>query len=490
MRRAVKRTRRIALADRSARLAGIAAGPVMSLRHIAIVCCLALAGTPAAAEVASGTKPGVAKPIQNKPAVQVARKTTGKPVAKKPAVQKPAAATVKAYDAVPPAERLAIQAELALTNYYDGPPGGDFDDARTVDAVKAFQKGGNGKETGVLSADERARLADAAQRHEAEVGWRVIDDTQTGARFGLPASLVSPLGVLRTGSRWMSGHGQIRIETFRLREGGLAALFDQEKKTPRGRSVDYSKLNPDSFVIAGTQGLKNFVVRVQSRGAELRGITVLYDQATEGVMAGVAVAVANSFEGFPDLTAGLPAGEARAVEYSTAIVVDHNGDLLAAQELTAGCEALTVPGFGHALRIADDAANDLALLRLYGARQLVPAALSGDNLADDVTLIGIANPSAQAGGDKVTKVPARLDGQGVTPVPPLGFSGAAAVDAQGRFAGMVELKSGAGGGADNWQASLVPATTVRAFLIAHRVTPEAGNGSVDRSVVRVICVRK
>jgi hypothetical protein len=470
----------------------------MRLRHIAIVVCLALAGSPASADVAASSKPASAKPVPtkpvpNKPVPQVARKTARKPAAGKPAAQKPPAATVKAYDAMPLAERLAIQADLALTNYYDGPPGGDFDDVRTVDAVKAFQKGGNGKETGVLSADERARLADAAQRHEEEVGWRVIDDAQTGARFGLPERLVSPVGVLRTGNGWSSGHGQIRIETFRLSEGGLASLFDQEKKTPRGRGVDYSRLNADSFVITGTQGLKNFAVRVESRGAELRGITVLYDQATEGIMAGVAVAVANSFEGFPDPNAGLPAGEDPAVEYGTAIVVDRSGHLVAAQRLTARCEALMVPGFGHAVRIADDATSGLALLRLYGARQLVPAVLAGDSQVDDLTLAGIADPRVQAGGDKVVKVTARLDGQSVTPVPPLGFSGAAAVDAQGRFAGMVELKSAAAaaaGSAAGWRADLVPADTVRAFLTAHRVAPEPGGGAIEQSVVRVICVRK
>lgn len=468
----------------------------MRLRNMVMLICLALAGSSALVQAATDTTPAAGKPAAKRPAVQVARKTTRKPAAKKPAAKKlaakkpaavkPAAATVKAYEAMPPAERLTIQAGLALTNYYDGPPGGDFDDTRTIDAVKAFQKGDNGKETGVLSADERARLADAAQRHEQEIGWRVIDDAQTGARFGLPERLVSPLGVTRTGGSWISGHGQIRIETFRFRQGSLAALLEQEKKTPRRRNANYSKLYPDSFVIAGTQGLKNFVVRVEASGNELRGITVLYDQATEGIMAGVAVAVANSFEGFPDPNAD------RAVDYGTAIVVDRSGHLITGRRLTAACEALTVPGFGHAVRVADSAANDLALLRLYGADRLVPAPLLSDSDAGDLTFVGIADPRVQAGGDKVTKVTARLDGQSIMPAPPLGFSGAAAVDPQGRFVGMAELKTlaAAASGPVNRQATLVPANAVRAFLTAHRVTPEAGNGGIEHSVVRVICVRK
>ena len=464
----------------------------MALRITAVIVGLALACSPVLADSTPGAKPGSAALIQNKPAVQVARKTARKPAPKKPPAQKPAAATVKAYEAVPLGERLAIQGDLALTNFYEGPPGGDFDDARTIDAVKAFQKSGNGKETGVLSADERARLADAAQRHKQEVGWRLVEDAQTGARFGVPEKLVSALGVERTGSSWMSGHGQIRIETFRLNEAGLAALFDQQKKTPRGRSADYGKLNPDSFVITGTQGLKNFVVRVEARGTQVRGITVLYDQATEGIMAGVAVAVANSFVGFPDPNSAPPPGQDRAVEYGTAIVADRDGSLVTARQVTTGCEALTVPGLGHAILVADDTVNDLALLRLYGARDLVPAALIGDSQVGDLTLVGIADPGVQNAGDKVTKVAAHLDGQTLSPVPPTGFSGAAAVDPQGRFGGVVVLKTpvAAVGSPPSRQAALVPASTVRAFMTAHRVTPETGSGAIEQSIVRVVCVRK
>ncbi len=93
----------------------------------------------------------------------------------------------------------------------------------------------------------------------------------------------------------------------------------------------------------------------------------------------------------------------------------------------------------------------------------------------------------------MTRVAARLDGQAIAPAPPLGFSGAAAVDAQGRFAGMVELKSAfhaAAGTATNWQTTLIPVNAVRAFLTAHRVTPESSGGAIEKSVVRVVCVRK
>ena len=96
----------------------------------------------------------------------------------------------------------------------------------------------------------------------------------------------------------------------------------------------------------------------------------------------------------------------RSVEYGTAIVVSGQGDLITPAQIADGCQAITIPGFGHAERIAADKANDIALLRVYGAQDLLPAALAGDSGAgDDLTLVGIADPLAQAGGGAVTRAP-------------------------------------------------------------------------------------
>jgi Trypsin-like peptidase domain len=321
-------------------------------------------------------------------------------------------------------------------------------------------------------------------------GWRIIDDPATGARLGLPSALVPKTTPARIGSRWMSGHGQIDIETFRLHEGALAALFDDEKKV-RHRTVEHSTLAADSFVMSGMQGLKRFIVRVQAIGSELRGITILYDQATEGLMAPIAATMANTFQGFPD-PAAPPPGMRRSAEYGSAVVVSKEGHLVTAAHVVSECQTITIPGFGHAERIAADQANDIALLRLYGAQNQVPVALGGDSASgDDLTLVGIADPSAQGGADALSRVPVHKSAQALDPAPQLGFAGAAAVDAQGRFAGMVELKAiVVAGTAAATQATLVPADTLRVFLQAQNVTPAAGDAAIDQSVVRVICVRK
>ena len=476
---------------------------VASLAASFAVSLLVVPGATAFAQQA--TKSAAAKPAHVTHAKAPSAK--GAAAAKGPVAAKSThAALPPALAAIPDVDRLAIQADLAWLGHFEG-LGAEEIGARTLDAIKAFQRRNGGKETGVLSDQERALLAEAARPHEATAGWRLIDDSATGARVGVPEKLTPRASTARTGSRWTSPLGQVQIESFGLHDASLPALFEQEKKTSQ-RQVAYSALDPDGFVIIGEQHLKKFVVRAQSSGSEVRGVTILYDQATEGTMASVAVAIADTFVGFPDASAGTAMGHKRGVEYGSAIVVSNTGDLVSTAASTDECQSITVPGFGHADRVAIDRADDLALLRLYGARNLVPAPLGGNaTAATDLTLFGAADPLAQTGNGSVSSAAAELTAQGIAPAPSPGFSGAVALDGQGRFAGIVALRSAivAGTGPTGPQATLIPAAAVRAFLAAQGILAQgipttskaatgigdtAGTATMDKSVVRLICVRK
>jgi trypsin-like peptidase len=343
------------------------------------------------------------------------------------------------------------------------------------------------------SRDASEILAEAPSFSLEAVGWQLTEDAKTGARLGVPTKLVPHSGFSRSGSRWTSAQGQIQVETFRLTEAALPALFEEEKKASH-RQITASVLKPDSFVVLGVQGLKDFLVRADAHGSEVRGVTVLYDQATEGTMERVATAVANSFVAFPDPNAAPPPGVRRLVEYGSAIVVGADGDLLTTAHGTDDCQAITVPPFGHAERVAADAASDLALIRLYGARHLAPAALADDaGAGGELKLLGVADPLAAATDGGVTASTVRLVGQAIEPAPRPGFSGAAALDARGRLVGVVDLKPAvvAGGGAAGQAATLVPVEPIRALLRSQRIAPAvAGAAMTDQSVLRVICVRK
>jgi S1-C subfamily serine protease len=292
----------------------------------------------------------------------------------------------------------------------------------------------------------------------------------------------------------------LQIETFRIDTGAtLEAVFEQQKKQPR-RRVTFNVLHPDSFVVSGMQGLKKLYVRAFARDGEVRGITILYDQAMEGTMDPLVAAMSSAFAPFVSYTvasASTVAVPRRKVEYGTGLVVSPSGHIVTAGPMVAGCQVISIPGLGHAERLAETKDADIALLRVYGARNLVPiGTLGAASSGDSITLVGIADPQTQAGGGSITAVPARLDAGATTldPAPAPGFSGAAALDRQGRLLGVAVHKSSVMAGiADAPQAAMVPLAKIKSFLEANNVAPAAGRPGIEdakASVVRVICVRK
>jgi hypothetical protein len=330
----------------------------------------------------------------------------------------------------------------------------------------------------------------------------MVEDKVTGAQVGLPTTQVPNTSPGRTGTRWFSAQGQVQVETFRVREPGatLANVYEQQKKDPPTRKLEVNVMRDNFFILSGMQGLKKFYVRAEARDLEIRGMTILYDQATEGIMDPITVVMSSAFAPFPGsgLVALGPAPR-RKVEYGTGIVVNTAGHILTDHQLTDDCNLLEVSGYGNAERLAEDPSSGLTLLRVYGASNLAPAALvHAGARGNDFTLVGIADPQSQGGGRAVSTVGAKLEGDALSPPPQIGFAGAAALDKQGRFAGMVRLKSPvvASAGAASVplpQAAVVPVEAIRRFLDGQYVTPSTGPGGVEAmkaSLVRVICIRK
>jgi Putative peptidoglycan binding domain len=398
------------------------------------------------------------------------------------------------YNAIPLAERIAIQSDLIWTGEYNGMLTGEFGE-RAVAAVKAFQKRKGGKETGVLNLQERAALAAAAKPKQETVGWRIVDDLSTGARVGIPAKLMPNTNVSGGISRWSSQRGETSTETFRIAGAtALAPIFERMKKEPAGRQTEYSVLKDDFFVISGQQNLKRFYVRAQLRGNEVRGLTILYDQAMQGIMEPVVVAMSSAFAAFPTGRAGAPPPR-RTVEYASGVAVAP-GVIATSRDALDGCYVATIAGIGGADRIAEDKEKGIVLLRVFGA-DLKPVALAEAAKTADVTLLGVLDPQVQGGGAAVSAAKARVsDALALDPAPALGFDGAAALDAQGRLAGLVALKVPVVAGAApsfNASAALTPVDAIRTLLAAQKIAPTGaavGADAAKAAVVRVICVRK
>jgi hypothetical protein len=470
---------------------------------------------------AAETKPAQAKAVAPKPAAAAAKPAEVKLPQPKSAQAKavtpapaPAAKTAvavpvepkttiaktepapDAFAGIPPSERQKIQAALLWS--------GDFTGASTGEdpmlaAIKNFQKRNKAKVTGVLTDSERGALMADAKLHEDEFGWSVVVDPATGIRIGLPAKMVPNARDAARGTRWSSAHGEVQVETFRIKDRALtlAALFEKEKKEPTTRKVETSVLHDDNFFISGMQGLKRFSVRAKMRDGEVRGFTMLYDQMMEGIVAPVMVAMASAFSPFPGRS-GPYAALTKSVEYGTGLVVSPQGHIVTDLKLTEGCQVIVASGLGDADRVADDKDSGLALLRVYGQHKLPAVALTHEmQKTGDLTLVGIPDPKEQADSRKLTEIKARLaDGKAIElrqPVPMAGLSGAAALDAQGRFLGMMEMGNAvlASVEASAPPVRLVTVAAIRDFLAVNHVTgTPTQTADAKASVVRIICVRK
>jgi len=393
------------------------------------------------------------------------------------------------------ADRLKIQSALLWSGDYTGSVGGDDP---MLAAIRNYQKRARARVTGVLTSAERANLLAAAKSHEDEFGWTIVMDPATGVRIGLPTKLVSQVRDAARGTRWSSAHGDVQVETFRIKDSNikLGALFEQQKKEPSTRKVESSSLRDDGFLITGMQGLKIFSVRAYARNGEIRGFTLLFDQMMETIVAPATAAMVSAFSPFPERSS-LFADMAKSVEYGTGLIVSARGHIITDRRLATGCQVIVAAGLGDADRIAEDKYNGLALLRVYGPRKLSPLALASDSFKKgDVTLVGIPDPKEQNSAKALTEIKARLaDGNAIElrqPAPMAGFSGAAALDAQGQFVGMLEMRNFVLASTEPAAppVRLISATVIRDFLTAQNAGTGSDAGNAKDSVVRIICVRK
>src|SRR5499433_1779564 len=217
-----------------------------------------------------------------------------------PGVQTPA----DTANAMAQAERLALQSDLAWVGEYNGAITGDVSE-RMVVAIKDYQKLKGSRQSGVLNPQERAVLAETARRRQESVGWKIVSDPVTGARLGIPTKLVPQQSSDANGSKWSSPTGTVQVVLTRRKEAGptTAKLADREKKEP-GRTVDYTVVKPDFFVLSGLQNLKKFYLRGTFKGDEVRIMTILYDQAVENTVEPVVIAMSSAFNAFPTGTTG------------------------------------------------------------------------------------------------------------------------------------------------------------------------------------------
>jgi peptidoglycan hydrolase-like protein with peptidoglycan-binding domain len=353
------------------------------------------------------------------------------PPAVPPADDAAMAAQKAAFLALPEATRKAGQEALVWLGLYVGVNDGDFG-KHTRDAILAFQASLKAPADGTLSAPELKALLATAQKAREAAGFQLVSDPKTGARIGAPLKLLSALP-------------GARLDFAANADADLGALYARLSAATPTRKIAYKAIKPDAFfVVSGQDGPVKFYTRFDKNlnaTPPIRGFTFAYPASQTGYLDRIAIAIANSFEPFPE-SAGAPAANAAAPSAAspapappvpqpaaTALVVAPGKALTALK--ANDCLHPTVAGKPVRIERADAATGLVILAGDFvshgGAPQL-------GSPAQDLVVLGFSGPrvavstASFAGGDMRPVVTAAVD---------KGASGGPVFDRRGALVGLV-----------------------------------------------------
>lgn len=400
-----------------------------------------------------------------------------------------------AFEALPGAERKAIQDALVWTGDYNSIVSGTFG-KRTYDALVTYQRRAKLNPNGVLDAKARADLQAAAQRARDAVKFSVVADPKTGVRIGVPERLLTRRDVNPNGgARWQSADEKITLDTRAIPPGEttLAALYERNLaiQTP-GRQVTYKVLKPDFFVITGETPTGKFYIRYAGGPAGLRGFSLGYDKVVKDFDRTV-IAIANSFAPFPEaapVVAAVPTappGRPVVIEPPRPASPIASGIVVGPRRIltTANIEnCLDLRAAKTKARIATaDKAKGLALLDWEGTQTSGPLALQTGAPAASGELVVLAFSGSEP---SLMVTPAEaISGRLVAPLQP-GASGGVAFSRSGALAGLIGplpvTPPMVAGVAPSMTHPMIAAETIASFLTEAGVTlPAAAASDMLRS---------
>ena len=342
------------------------------------------------------------------------------------------AAQKAAFMGLPEASRKALQEALVWLGLYVGVNDGDFG-KRTRDAILAFQASLKAPADGALSAPELKALLAAAQKAREAAGFQDVSDPKTGARIGAPLKLL----------RALPG---ARLDFAANADADLGALYTRLSAATPSRKIAYKAIKPDAFfVVSGQDGPVKFYTRFDKNpnaSPQIRGFTFAYPASQTAYLDRIAIAIANSFEPFPE-SAGAPVANAAAPSApnpapapptvpqpaATALVVAPGKALTALK--AEDCPHPTVAGKPVRIERADAATGLVMLAGDFASNGGAPQLGSP---AQDLVILGFSGPRVAAssasftGGDARPVVTAAVD---------KGASGGPVFDRRGALVGLV-----------------------------------------------------
>lgn len=436
-----------------------------------------------------------------------------------------------AFEALPEAERKALQDALVWTGDYNSVVSGAFG-RRTFEGLNAYRTR-TGEPRDPLDPGARQAILAAGEAARRAARFVVRTDPASGVTIGVPERLLAkraPLpGPVPAGTRWQSQDGRVTLETraFPPEAATLDTLFERATAPMPERRVTYKLKRPDFIVVTGETAQGRSYIRYAAGPAGVRGFTLGYDSRLAQEVDRLVIAVANSFVPFPDAPAEAsgeaaqrpaPQASARppaqpspqaptqppfpsalptlpragAAPAATGLVVAP-GRVLTAAAALGGC----APRIGAAAArvLASDPAQGLALIEAPGLPAPVLPTPRGTPAGVDEALTVVA---ASAEGSVVA--PGTAQGSGVVaPLQP-GAAGAPVLDRAGALAGIVARYPSTprlvAGVAPPTSYPILPGEAVLGFLRRNGIAPTAAGGSAGASagamapaVVAVTCAR-
>ncbi|MGD0719758.1 MAG: peptidoglycan-binding domain-containing protein [Roseiarcus sp.] len=219
-----------------------------------------------------------------------------------------------AFDALPEADRRAIQDAMVWSGRYVGVVDGVFG-KRTRDSIVAYQASLKIPANGLIDAAQAAAMASGAQKARAAVRFQTFADARTGMKIGAPLKILEKrIAGEGGGVRLTNGDGSITLELSSALgdEARLGAMFAALTAEAPGRRITLKISRPDFFVVSGEEAGRKFYQRAVKAPpswpdpSAIRGFRIAYPAAQSAELDRIVVAVADSFEPFPASAA--PAG--------------------------------------------------------------------------------------------------------------------------------------------------------------------------------------
>jgi hypothetical protein len=328
-----------------------------------------------------------------------------------------------AFEALPQADRRAIQDALIWSGHYLGIIDGVFG-KRTRDAILAYQASAKAPADGTIDAAQLAAMAAAAQKARAAVRFQVFTDEKTGVKIGAPLKILDKRVPNDAGGvRLAKTDGSVALELFNIAggEAKLGVIFAALTAEADGRKITLKLSRPDFFVVSGEDDGRKFYQRMAKAPADspdagkVRGFKFTYPAAQSAELDRIGVAIADAFEPFP-AAAPAPAGTIAAAPTPTPAPAPAptrpafaaTGLLVApGQALSAigaaDCPNPTIDG-KPAKFMRDDRELGLSLLGLEAAGGASVGALSFGTLGPD--LVALSYSADESGGRVVLNVAA------------------------------------------------------------------------------------